>query len=220
MNLLRKAGSLAGSRLLVSDGKKAEVMSGTQQFEVEQKFSLTGGVDGFVSRLLELGATEHGEIQQADRYFNHPVRDFAVTDEALRIRSVGDQNWLTWKGPKIDAQTKTRREIELPLGDGPVTIEQLVEVLQLLAFHPVATVSKRRRQFSLQRDGQEFEIVVDQVERLGSFAEIELVTDQAGLADAQAAVVQLGSELGLTRTERRSYLALLLEQQGRSDGGE
>ena len=76
-------------------------MSGTQQFEVEQKFPLSGGVDEFVGRLRELGAREHAEIQQSDRYFNHPVRDFAVTDEALRIRSVGDQNWLTWKGPKV-----------------------------------------------------------------------------------------------------------------------
>ena len=195
-------------------------MSGTQQFEVEQKFPLSGGVDEFVIQLLELGATEHEEIRQADRYFNHPVRDFAVTDEALRIRSVGDQNWLTWKGPKNDAKTKTRREIELPLGGGAATTEQLAEVLQILAFHPVATVSKRRRQFSLQFDGREFEVVVDEVDGLGSFTEIELVTDQAGLADAQQAVVQLGESLGLTRTERRSYLALLLEQQGQTNTGE
>ncbi len=195
-------------------------MSGTLQFEVEQKFPLSGGVDEFVARLLELGAEEHGEIQQADRYFNHPVRDFAVTDEALRIRSVGEQNWLTWKGPKLDAKTKTRREIELPLGDGSMTTEQLGEVLQILAFHPVATVSKRRRQFSLQREGRAFEVVVDEVDGLGSFTEIELVTDQADLAGAQQAVVQLGETLGLTRTERRSYLALLLEQQGHSGVGD
>lgn len=195
-------------------------MGGTQQFEVEQKFPLSGDVDEFVSRLLELGATEHGEIQQADRYFNHPVRDFAVTDEALRIRSVGDQNWLTWKGPKIDAKTKTRREIELPLGDGAVTIEQLGEVLQILAFHPVAIVSKRRREFSLHREGRKFEVVVDDVEGLGCFAEIEVVTDREGLEAAQQAVIQLGETLGLSGTERRSYLALLLEQQGQSITGE
>ncbi len=195
-------------------------MSSTQSFEVEQKFPLTGDVGEFVERLRTLGATEKGEIQQADRYFNHPVRDFAVTDEALRIRSVGDQNWLTWKGPKIDAKTKTRREIELPLGDGAVTTEQLGEVLQILAFHPVATVSKRRRQFSLQRDGWEFEIVVDEVEQVGSFAEVELVAEKAKLEEAQQAVMKLGEELGLSQTERRSYLALLLEHQGHSGVGD
>ncbi len=195
-------------------------MSGTQQFEVEQKFPLSSGVDAFIRRVLELGAEEHREIQQADRYFNHPVRDFAVTDEALRIRSVGDQNWLTWKGPKIDAKTKTRREIELPLGDGSTTTEQLGEVLQILAFHPVAIVRKRRREFSLQRDGRKFEVVVDDVEGLGCFAEVEVVTDREGLEAAQQAVIQLGETLGLPGTERRSYLALLLEQQGQSDTGE
>lgn len=195
-------------------------MSITQSFEVEQKFPLSGNVEDFVKRLLELGAEEHGEIHQADRYFNHPVRDFAVTDEALRIRSVGDQNWLTWKGPKIDAQTKTRREIELPLGDGALTTEQLVEVLQILAFHPVAVVSKVRRTFALSRDAWEFEIAVDDVQEVGAFAEIELVASQERLAAAQQAVIQLGEELGLSQMERRSYLALLLEGQGRTDDGE
>ncbi|MHC4875773.1 MAG: class IV adenylate cyclase [Planctomycetota bacterium] len=195
-------------------------MSITQSFEVEQKFPLSGNVEDFVKRLLELGAEEHGEIQQSDRYFNHPVRDFAVTDEALRIRSVGDQNWLTWKGPKIDAQTKTRREIELPLGDGALTTEQLVEVLQILAFHPVAVVSKVRRTFALSRDAWEFEIAVDDVQEVGAFAEIELVASQERLAAAQQAVIQLGEELGLSQMERRSYLALLLEGQGRTDDGE
>lgn len=195
-------------------------MSNTQQFEVEQKFPLAGDPDQFVETLIAFGATSLGEIQQADRYFNHPVRDFAVTDEALRIRSVGDHNWMTWKGPKIDAKTKTRREIELPLGDGSATTEQLAEVLQILAFHPVATVSKRRRKFSLQRDGWHFEIVVDEVEQVGNFAEVELVTDRENLTAAQQAVIQLGEELGMTRPERRSYLALLLEQQGQSGVGE
>ncbi|MBI1310951.1 class IV adenylate cyclase [bacterium] len=195
-------------------------MSGIQQFEVEQKFPLSGGVDDFVRKLLELGAAERETILQVDRYFNHPVRDFAVTDEALRIRSVGDQNWLTWKGPKLDAKTKTRREIELPLGDSSKTTEQLVEVLQILAFHPVATVRKQRRQFSLHFDGWDFEIAVDDVDQVGAFAEIELVTEQEKLDAAQQAVVQLGEKLGLTTAERRSYLALLLELQGHPNSGE
>ena len=44
-----------------------------------------------------------------------PCRDFAQTDEALRIRTVGDTSFVTYKGPKLDATTKTRRELELPL---------------------------------------------------------------------------------------------------------
>ena len=62
------------------------------QYEVEQKFRLGEQAESIIARLAEIGASEIGEARQADHYFNHPVRDFATTDEALRIRSVGDQN--------------------------------------------------------------------------------------------------------------------------------
>ena len=116
------------------------------QYEVEQKFRLDAPAEFIAARLLEFGATAIGEVRQADHYFNHPVRDFATTDEALRIRSVGDQNWLTWKGPKIDQNTKTRREIESSLGDGSKTAEEICEVLTILGFHSVAVVRKVRKQ--------------------------------------------------------------------------
>src|ERR1043165_5986993 len=98
------------------------------QFEVEQKFPLTSPA-AIEQKLLQLAARESDRVEQIDAYFNHPSRDFAQTDEALRIRQVGQQNFITYKGPKVDATTKTRREIELPLGDGSVTAEQFAEVL-------------------------------------------------------------------------------------------
>lgn len=55
-------------------------------FEVEQKFPLAD-VAAVERRLAELGAQAGGTVEQVDRYFNHPVRDFAQTDEALRLRS-------------------------------------------------------------------------------------------------------------------------------------
>ena len=186
-------------------------MSMSTPFEVEQKFSLHGRADQVLARLTEVGATFSGEIRQIDRYFNHPVRDFAQTDEALRIRSVGDCNFVTWKGPKIDSRTKTRREIETPLGDGEQTAEQFGETLERLGFRPVAVVSKQRQQLELTRDGFHFELVMDEVDQVGSFMEIELLADEAGLAEAQAAVLKLSAELGLDTPERRSYLEMLLE---------
>ena len=87
------------------------------QLEIEQKYP----VDDLqqVRKTLEaLGATIESPICQVDLYFRHPVRNFVQTDEALRLRQVGEENFITYKGPKIDAETKTRREIELPLEPG------------------------------------------------------------------------------------------------------
>jgi adenylate cyclase class 2 len=145
------------------------------QYEVELKFRLGEKAESIVARLLEFGATEIGEVRQADHYFNHPVRDFATTDEALRIRSVGGQNWLTWKGPKIDQQTKTRREIQPALGDGSKTADEIAEVLTILGFHSVAVVRKVRRRFGIERGGRHFELAFDRVDGVGEFLEVELL---------------------------------------------
>jgi adenylate cyclase class 2 len=182
-------------------------------YEVEQKFRLAESAESIVARLLELGATEIGDVRQADHYFNHPVRDFSTTDEALRIRSVGDQNWLTWKGPKIDQKTKTRHEIESALGDGTKTADEIGEVLMILGFHSVAIVRKFRKQFELDRDGRQFEFALDRVDEVGEFLEVELLADQDGLLAAQDALKSVCDELGLldSSIERKSYLGMLLD---------
>ncbi len=83
-------------------------------YEVEMKFPAADLAE-LESRLAGLGATIAAPQSEVDVYFAHPARDFAKTDEALRIRRKGSLNFITYKGPKIDAATKTRREIELPL---------------------------------------------------------------------------------------------------------
>jgi adenylate cyclase class 2 len=185
-------------------------MSSSQQFEVEQKFALGDRRAEIELSLQQLGAALVSNQSQADRYFNHPQRDFAQTDEALRIRSVGAENWLTYKGPKIDSRTKTRREIEPELGAGEHTVDQLAEVLTILGFRSVATVKKQRRSYELKRGDWLITIALDEVEQLGSYLEIELVTDAAQLAAAQQTVINLAAELGLLEPERRSYLRMLL----------
>ena len=85
--------------------------------EVEQKFRVAD-TEGVRKKLVALGATFHEPIRQVDLYFAHPQRDFAQTDEALRLRQVGSENYMTYKGPKLDQNTKTRHEIEVGLAAG------------------------------------------------------------------------------------------------------
>ncbi len=105
------------------------------KFEIEQKFPLAER-EPFLSRLTQLSARPHGECRQEDRYFNHPGRDFAATDEALRIRSVGNDNFVTYKGPKLSGPTKSRREIELPLAAGGAGRETSANCSKCWAFAP------------------------------------------------------------------------------------
>ncbi len=180
-------------------------------YEVEQKFHLVDPAAASV-RLKVLGARQLEEVVQRDQYFNHPSRDFAQTDEALRIRRIGDACRLTYKGPKIDTETKTRQEIELPICSDPADGEKFADVLVALGFRPVAEVKKSRRTLHLQWQGREVEVALDTVIGLGDFLEIELQADDASLAEAKACLHSLATELGLGQPERRSYLEMLLEK--------
>jgi adenylate cyclase, class 2 len=184
-------------------------MSASQQFEVEQKFRVAA-FEPVRQRLVELGAQFAPPIEQADTYFSHPARNFAQSDEALRLRRVGEANCITYKGPKMDAETKTRRELELPLPAGTAACEQYAELLRTLGFAEVATVRKRRETARLDWEAHEVEVALDVVEGVGQFAELEIGADASGLPAARQAIGSLAEKLGLTDSERRSYMELLL----------
>lgn len=178
--------------------------------EVEQKYPLAeaGAIE---RRLSELGAQFGLAKTQSDRYFNHPAHDFAQTDEALRIRSEGEANFITYKGPRFDHASKTRQEMELPLATGPKQAEQFAELLMALKFCEVATVTKSRREAVISWQGSDLHVMLDQVEGLGMFLELEIVAAESEVPAAQARLQSLADALGLDRSERRSYLELLLE---------
>ncbi|TWT48368.1 class IV adenylate cyclase [Botrimarina hoheduenensis] len=178
--------------------------------EVELKFALADP-EGFRQRLAEQGGLLADPVTQSDTYFNHPARDFAATDEALRLRSQGDTLVVTYKGAKQPGTTKTRYELELPLVAD--TAVGWSELLVHLGFRQVLTVSKRRATCSWQRDNRSIEIAFDQVEGLGAFVEIEAIAqDDADRQAAEACVLATAGSLGLTVPEPRSYLEMLLAE--------
>ena len=180
-------------------------------FEVEVKYRLVDSGE-LVRRLRDRAAVELPEIHQEDTYLSHPARDFAITREALRIRRVGNENRITYKGPRHTGPTKTREEIEIRFSDGDEACRQLLHLFENLGFRPVATIRKSRAPFHLTAEGRAIEVVLDRAEGLGAFAEIEtLAAALADLPAAQAAVLAVASELGLTDVEPRSYLRMALE---------
>lgn len=185
-------------------------------WEVEQKF-VANDLAAIRQALDAAGVVWEPSIPQTDQYWNHPSRDFARTDEALRLRQVGQQNWLTYKGPRIDATTKTRQEIETPLPDGAAAIEQLGQILAAVGFRPVATVRKNRSPGSLTWKGQTIHVALDCVDGVGNYVELEIVaSDRETIEPAKSRVVSLAKSLGLAEIERRSYLELLLAKHSKA----
>jgi adenylate cyclase, class 2 len=188
-------------------------------YEVEVKYRLVDH-DKLKRRLVERGAQEQAALLQEDTYLSHPARDFAVTNEALRLRKTGEENRITYKGPRRRGPTKTREEIEINLANGHDAFGQALRLFQNLGFRPVATIRKRRMPFHLTESQHDLEVTLDQAESLGDFAEIETIADdESDVPRAQAAVLAVAEQLGLTEVEPRSYLRMVIDAGGKAGSG-
>ena len=173
--------------------------------EIEAK-AYAKNLNEIEQKISEIGARLTWEGEQIDIYYNHPMRDFAETDEALRIREVEDKTFFTYKGPKIDSITKTREEIKVQVQDSfPIS-----EILLKLGFKEVFRVKKHRKKFLLD----EFKICLDSVENLGDFVEIEASASSEVPEDEVSKItdniLRTLEEWDLLELERKSYLELLL----------
>jgi adenylate cyclase class 2 len=180
-------------------------------------------------RLAELGAEHVERVEQADTYYDAPHRDFAETDEALRLRretvvSAGEspseqatsdasgtdgepdatEARVTYKGPLVDDTSKTRQEFETGVGDGGT----MDSVLAGLGFEPAAVVEKTRDRYRL--DG--YVVTLDSVAGVGEFVEVEREVPEAEVAAAREGAFELLDRLGLDPdgTIRTSYLGMVL----------
>jgi len=158
------------------------------------------------SILMKIGAVELGVEVQSDVYFAAPYRDFAKTDEALRIRSLDGQAVLTYKGPKLDGISKTRKEFETPVDEAPT-----IEILHALGFSEAGVVRKKREVFK----AGEITVCLDAVEGLGEFLEVEIVAENENeLETSRTKLFELLKEFGAGEKDsiRTSYLEMVLEK--------
>ena len=81
-------------------------------------------------------------LEESDHYFNAPDRNFAESDEALRIREQRTellvQTMLTYKGAKVDPLSNTRVEVETEISDA-------AGMREILKFLEIGRASCRER---------------------------------------------------------------------------
>lgn len=162
-------------------------------------------------------------VRQVDTYYDAPHRDFAETDEALRLRretrrplDAGTDDdresqpttttELTYKGPLVEAESKTREEHETIVADD----DDAAAILAGLGFDPAAVVEKDRTFFHVEG----YTVSLDHVDGLGEFVEIEGEAARSqDVADVREGAIAVLRRLGLDPDDqiRTSYLGLLLD---------
>ncbi|MDK2974696.1 MAG: adenylate cyclase, class 2 [Methanofollis sp.] len=170
-------------------------------FEVEAKIRVED-LPKIRARLVQIGAISPISSDQRDAYYNHPVRDFGMTDEALRVRYEDDRCTVTYKGQKqIGKGSRTREEFNVAVESGEI----MEKILQRLGFRLSAEVRKHREEFALETA----HVALDIVEGLGSFVEIEVMAHEQ-VNDAEKLIERIKGDLGIEGDHiPQSYLELL-----------
>lgn len=173
--------------------------------EVETKIAVSN-LPEIASRLLSLGATDLGGSSQRDTYLNAPHRDYGRTDEALRVRQTESGTEVTYKGPKKrESGSKARSEITVSVGSA----EDAIALLTATGFFVSARVRKERHEY---RYGGAT-IALDAVEDLGTYVEIEVLTD-SDIPAANRTIESVKKELNISGAHiPESYLELLLSKE-------
>jgi adenylate cyclase class 2 len=207
-------------------------------YEVELK--VRADHDQVRTALDDRGAERTARVRQTDTYYDAPHREFAETDEALRIRreldldmaeaesdadvadvssgSEGLAEWettkVTYKGPLVEAASKTREEFETVVDDA----DSMQGILDGLGFAPAATVEKEREFFHL--DG--FTVTLDEVADLGTFCEVEAEGSEADIDHLREGAKDVLAALDLDADDqiRTSYLGMLLDARADGEAGE
>ncbi|NMA10595.1 MAG: class IV adenylate cyclase [Methanomicrobiales archaeon] len=173
--------------------------------EIEAKFAVRD-LESVRTGLGRQGVRMGRRQQERDVYYNAPHRDFGETDEALRVRYDDTGVTVTYKGPKIRVgSAKAREEFNLAVADG----ETLEGILSRLGFRRAAMVLKVREFYEMG----DVTVTLDDVEGLGTFAEIEILTDE-NKEDAADRIGAIAKELGVDGPPiYTSYLEMLLSKQ-------
>jgi adenylate cyclase class 2 len=171
---------------------------------IEIEIKARADLDALRKKLRQEGAALERAVEQTDIYYNAPDRDFAKTDEALRLRNEGGQIFLTYKGKKLDAKSKTRKEVEVEVAD----LNKMEDILHSLGYKTTLRVHKAREIYNL--DGAV--VCLDRVDGLGDFVELEtLAADEGAIADRRDWLIGLMRRLGVKGDLiRESYLEMLL----------
>ncbi len=177
--------------------------------ESEAKYLIVDpGKIGLIKQILEEENYRHlSTVEEIDTYYNHPCRDFAETDEALRVRVRRTTNGvearvLTYKGPrKILGDVKIREEYEVFINND----ELMKKILLSLGFHEVGIVRKVR---TIYRSPNNCEALIDYLEDTKQYyLEIECSINE---------ISKISEKIkNFVKPVHETYLEIILRRMGR-----
>jgi adenylate cyclase class 2 len=177
--------------------------------EIEVK-AIVKDKDFLISNFKEAGIIFGEPKKQEDSLFINytgPYKEYKKGTTFLRIRKTDGKILFTLKQPQGDSTSLSKLEKEVVVNDANI----VGDICVILGFHKVMDVVK----FRMKAKFQDYEICLDEVEGLGTFIEVEKMSDE----DDKVVYQELFSFLkrfGISKEDRvfAGYDVLLADKMG------
>jgi len=159
--------------------------------EIEVKAKINN-ISKIKNKLIKMGCSFSEPLLQRDIIFLHNSMEFKDIGEGkviLRIRNSNGKFLLTLKKQLKNELDNIEREITV---DDPT---QAQDILKYMNYHEVVRVNKNR----LRCKYNDMTICLDEVEKLGSFIEVEKITNSDNSAEVQKNLFNFLMSLGIQK---------------------
>lgn len=161
--------------------------------EIELKFAVDN-LDDFVHKLESLGCSISETINQNDTIYVENLNNTESTEGSvwLRVRKLNGKTELNYK--KQSSKKSESQEIEFGVDD----YEKANDFLKALGFKEWVRVNKKRRYSKYENAN----ICIDEVERLGSFVELEYLINDDNTNDYESELLKIAKILGIDTSKQ------------------
>lgn len=145
--------------------------------ELEASFVLDKNEDLIFSKIFGNNFALKEEIIEEDTYYTDKEMNYIKDRICLRTRKTNeDKLELTYK-PKTDNATEKYGKREVNIQINIEDYEDVKYVIEELGFIQYVSFRKHRKTYTKIIDNTEYNIMVDEIENVGKYIELEILTD-------------------------------------------
>ena len=177
--------------------------------EIEVKFQLDNSNMNILQDWLTKNTKYEGEVSYSDYYLDNPDSTFFYMASGgykdilqfVRIRTSLEKNFICYKNRHITEEGKTLYcdEYETEVKDGNISLK----IFTALGYTGQIVLNKKRKTYTTK----EFDVVIDDVEGLGIFVEVELKNHEL---DGIAKLHKYLKDIGIKKIKQfdRGYICM------------
>lgn len=147
--------------------------------EIEESYYLDNNYTNILKKIKEENFEFTKDITEEDTYFTDKDFNFIKDKVCLRTRKVNEDFLeITYK-PKTDKTTEKYGKKEVNLKIDPKDYKDAKYIIEELGYIEYVSFKKNRKIYSKTINGLKYSVMIDTIENIGDFIELEILSDNA-----------------------------------------